>query len=361
MKATAYRTAGWCAGIICLLLAAATAWVIPVAGLQSTPANTPAAQAVVGVAGLNVRAGPGTSYRVVTVVVDGDVLVVLGRDAACQWLRVRTPKKVEGWVSITFIELDRNCSTIPLTQAESVAPTAGGIVPASTATAPNGTGTVIAAPPPTGKSVTLISPLTAQFDGRQEFEWQANFALAPDQFFELVFWEPGQDPMLNSFSPVGASTATRVLVNLTKARASLSQLRLGADYQWGILLVTLHPYRRLQYLGGGHPFQLGRPPVATLVVADTPTPTEQPGDATPTAETETIDATLEAADTPTPTETLAGTPSPLDTVEPTALPQEEATAAPLAPPEDEATPTPAEEPDETPEEELEPTPPPAVA
>ncbi|MEZ4716134.1 MAG: hypothetical protein R2851_08600 [Caldilineaceae bacterium] len=45
-------------------------------------------------------------------------------------------------------------------------------------------------------------------------------------------------------------------VDLDATSSSLPQLNFGTDYQWGVLLVELDPYRRLSYLGGGQFFRL---------------------------------------------------------------------------------------------------------
>ena len=84
--------------------------------------------------------------------------------------------------------------------------------------------------------------------------------LGDDQYFEMVFWPAGEDPMTNSsFSPAGASKATEVTVNLDKfAEAKPGLLQHDKVYEWGVLLVELNPYRKLHYLGGGHHFTFKR-------------------------------------------------------------------------------------------------------
>lgn len=62
------------------------------------PIGLPPDAAVVAQA-LNVRAGPGTDYPVLAGVRRGDALTVLGQAADCGWLKVRTPRGTEGWVS----------------------------------------------------------------------------------------------------------------------------------------------------------------------------------------------------------------------------------------------------------------------
>ena len=64
--------------------------------------------------------------------------------------------------------------------------------------------------------------------------------------------------MAQSFGPVGANDQIAVSVDLDKASNAIPQFSAGRDYQWGVLLVELNPYRRLRYLGGGHTFRFER-------------------------------------------------------------------------------------------------------
>lgn len=102
--------------------------------------------------------------------------------------------------------------------------------------------------------VTLIAPLTDVIQGREVFRWGSSVELQPGQAYEMVFWEPGQDPMITGFSLVGAKPATEIAVNLDKAVRFVPQLESGKEYQWGVLVVQRTPYNRLKFLGGGHQF-----------------------------------------------------------------------------------------------------------
>ncbi|MEZ4713887.1 MAG: protein kinase [Caldilineaceae bacterium] len=109
--------------------------------------------------------------------------------------------------------------------------------------------------PPSG-SVTLLGPLDAVLRGRQVFRWSSSITLRGNQYYEMVFWPVGADPLIAGFSPVGAGVATEVVADLDKAASNLSHLLIGGqEYEWGVLLVELNPYRKLQYLGGGHRFR----------------------------------------------------------------------------------------------------------
>lgn len=112
---------------------------------------------------------------------------------------------------------------------------------------------------PVGGSVTLLEPLTSVLQGRPTFRWTTDVRLAENQYFELVFWPVGRDPMNSSFGPAGSIKESSLTVDLDKAADALpSLLQVGQEYQWGILLVELNPYQRVQYLGGGQRFRFER-------------------------------------------------------------------------------------------------------
>ena len=118
--------------------------------------------------------------------------------------------------------------------------------------------TATPAAPPSG-SVTLLAPLDATLKGRHTFRWQTTATLGTGQLFEMVFWEAGKQPMQDSFGPIGAQAATEVFADLDKVANILPNLLIsGRDYQWGVLIVELNPYRRILYLGGGHQFRFER-------------------------------------------------------------------------------------------------------
>lgn len=104
-------------------------------------------------------------------------------------------------------------------------------------------------PPPTAtpkilRAVQLITPGDgASGQGKVEFQWQANFTLAPGQAFEPIFWREGQDPMVSGLGWGGTSQATSHIIDFKVAAAD--------SYLWGVLLVETNPYKRLQFLGGG--------------------------------------------------------------------------------------------------------------
>ena len=65
----------------------------------TSPPPTPLPIAKVVAKYLNLRAGPGTSYPIVTMLKEGDVLTVLGRTPDNLWIAVKVSDTVSGWTS----------------------------------------------------------------------------------------------------------------------------------------------------------------------------------------------------------------------------------------------------------------------
>ena len=120
---------------------------------------------------------------------------------------------------------------------------------------PTITPTSTTAPVSENASVLLIGPRSSILQGEQNFRWISNVALRPGQLFELVFWEEGQDPIVNGFGPVGAKAETSLIIDMDEFAETFAFFNPGQSYQWGILLVTESPYRRLRFLGGSSPFR----------------------------------------------------------------------------------------------------------
>jgi uncharacterized protein YraI len=71
------------------------------AGEPAAASDPPSATVITG--RLNVRAGPGATYTVITQVDFGQVLSLFGRNAAATWVNVGLPSGIEGWVSARYI------------------------------------------------------------------------------------------------------------------------------------------------------------------------------------------------------------------------------------------------------------------
>jgi uncharacterized protein YraI len=220
------------------------------------------AQCTVAELRLNLRSGPGTQYGIIVAMPRGTAFIATERTADGAWLFGATPDN-QGWTARRFL----NCSAEPASLSvttqftQPVGVQVAATQPAAVEPAqPSTTANTEAAPPAnTGSTLTLLQPLDARLFGRRSFRWQTSITLEPNQGFELVFWEAGQDPLAKGFGLVGPKTESAVDVDLDKMDLLLPQLQSGKEYAWGVLLVQIRPYRPLQYLGGGHRFLFGAP------------------------------------------------------------------------------------------------------
>ena len=126
------------------------------------------ATAVVNTGALNVRSGPGPSYGIVTVVNQGNVLTLLGRNEDSTWAYIQTPSANLGWVNASsdFITPSVAISTLPLVIPTTALPTATSTTTPTTAT-PTATATGTAVPntptptatakPATGATATVVT------------------------------------------------------------------------------------------------------------------------------------------------------------------------------------------------------------
>jgi serine/threonine protein kinase len=83
-----------------------------------TPLPHPVATPYVRVASspdrLNVRSGPGEEYDILTKAYDGQVLPLMGRDDAGEWLKVRASDGTEGWVASKWTQASVSVSSLPV-------------------------------------------------------------------------------------------------------------------------------------------------------------------------------------------------------------------------------------------------------
>ncbi|MFN8442696.1 MAG: trypsin-like peptidase domain-containing protein [Caldilineaceae bacterium] len=81
--------------------------------LKRTSPELAVAESVVR--GLNLRAGPGTSYKIIGNLVQGERVLVVAQVNNCQWLHVVTANRQEGYVSgaAQFVALSTSCAKIP--------------------------------------------------------------------------------------------------------------------------------------------------------------------------------------------------------------------------------------------------------
>jgi Bacterial SH3 domain/Bacterial Ig domain len=64
---------------------------------------------------LNLRAGPGTNYRVLATLRANEELSVIGRNTDSTWYLVKRSDTTTGWVSVPKITVDGDCSKAPVT------------------------------------------------------------------------------------------------------------------------------------------------------------------------------------------------------------------------------------------------------
>ncbi len=101
---------------------------------------------------LNVRSGPGASYRVVGKAADGETLTAVGRNDAGDWVRVARADLPggEGWVAAAFVVLDQPVDVLPVVAADAA--------PAATPAAPAASTTSAAVNTPTRAPAVLATP-----------------------------------------------------------------------------------------------------------------------------------------------------------------------------------------------------------
>lgn len=63
---------------------------------------------------LNIRAGPGTRFRILGQLDAGEAAELIGRDSSGRWIQIRTADGTLGWVSRDYIASAANLSTLPL-------------------------------------------------------------------------------------------------------------------------------------------------------------------------------------------------------------------------------------------------------
>jgi len=93
----------------------------PVVGEPVTDPNQFDAEVLWSVGMLNVRSAPGTDTDVVAQIPGGTPLVIVGRTGDNAWLKIRTPEGLEGWVVVSYVQIN--------TELEAVADAAAPIVP----------------------------------------------------------------------------------------------------------------------------------------------------------------------------------------------------------------------------------------
>jgi uncharacterized protein YgiM (DUF1202 family) len=88
---------------------------------SNTPQPTAASQVKASVlnAGVNVRSGPGTTFDVITGLVQNDMAVVVGRNSDGSWLEIVTSKGLKGWVYASVVSVTGATNGLPVVTPES--------------------------------------------------------------------------------------------------------------------------------------------------------------------------------------------------------------------------------------------------
>ena len=85
----------------------------PVPEASPTPTDSQDDIATIKTGVLNVRQGPGTSYPIVTTLLFGSKVVVLGQTETAEWLQVRLSDGTVGWVSRTYTDFAGTAPVVP--------------------------------------------------------------------------------------------------------------------------------------------------------------------------------------------------------------------------------------------------------
>ena len=242
---------------------------------------------------LNLRTGPGVNYPRKLKMPAGTEFATQAQNGSGAWL-AGVGLNESGWAAAAFMDCPDAIDELPVVALRPVPPeSAPPVDPLSNdvgraaANAVSGAGAVRAASAPSfnatnfntnGLTASLVEPQGRDLAGRVLFRWAPSGDLQPGLAYELVFWKPGQDPLSDSFGPVGVRQEPEAWVDLDKTTEYLPVLfSYDADYEWGVLLVRQEPYQRLAFLGGGRPFRLlnGGNPVAGSDDGPDPKPTNE--------------------------------------------------------------------------------------
>lgn len=92
------------------------------------------------------------------------------------------------------------------------------------------------------------------------FTWTPNFTLREGELFEVVLWNPGDDPLKKSYAVMGPTQENQLTVTFSDELDDAVDAAVGepflhqGTYMWGVLLVKTDPYERIQVLSSGRSF-----------------------------------------------------------------------------------------------------------
>ncbi len=135
------------------------------------------------------------------------------------------------------------------------------------------------ATPPAERRVTLLTPEEgASTQSSVTFSWLADFTLADDECFEVIFWEPEQGWRQGfGIQGAGRETSTRQTIDEQLAtainrRLGRNALRSGTVYNWGVALVRCAPYERIALLSESRTFRYTGPSSSSNSGSDVSSP-----------------------------------------------------------------------------------------
>jgi uncharacterized protein YraI len=210
-----------------------------------TVITTSAPDAVVNSSRLNLRAGPNINYAILGSYPRGTLVELLGKNRDETWVKVRTPDRENGWMSVSLLTVNRSLVTVPVAEIPST-PTPSALQAIATPTFVPGSNQSLG-----GETVQLLSPPdNTTGSGKVIFTWRSDYNLGSNEWFELIFWESGQDPLTQGFGVAsGPVRSTSVEVDIG-ANSAIQQ----KAYLWGVRLVKTSPYVKLRFFGGGRTF-----------------------------------------------------------------------------------------------------------
>jgi uncharacterized protein YraI len=102
--------------------------VTPSVAISSLPVLVTTSTAHVAAGNLNIRSGPGPTYTSVAVAGNGDSLVLIGRNSAATWVKVRLANGTEGWVNVTLVSTTISITSLPVLDTGSASTEPGATV-----------------------------------------------------------------------------------------------------------------------------------------------------------------------------------------------------------------------------------------
>jgi uncharacterized protein YgiM (DUF1202 family) len=87
---------------------------VPVSSLPVIETLPPQPSGVVIAGALNVRGGSGLAFEVVTILQQGETVLVTGRNALGSWVQVKLNSGTTGWVNGSYLEINVPVTTLPI-------------------------------------------------------------------------------------------------------------------------------------------------------------------------------------------------------------------------------------------------------